>query len=319
LTVDYRLHSVPLNVLLVRAGALGDILLLRGAVAGLRAAGHRVSLLAPSSSGAALVGPGPGEVDGLLPWESAPIASLLAPDGRVAPEVERALAPFAAVIAFTGNALLARGLGAAGARVVAHPPLPPKGGRHAAHWAAQAITAVGASAAIEPPVLAATPQEDTQARPWLDRLPTGFVAVHPGSGSARKNWPSDRFAAVLEALCPDRPWLLVEGPADAEAARSLSRLPGAVPARELPARVLGAVLARAGIVVGNDSGVTHLAAAFGAPTLALFGPTDPAQWAPVGPRIAVARSRDQTMAGLTTPEVMGAARALLSSPRLPCG
>ena len=55
-------------------------------------------------------------------------------------------------------------------------------------------------------------------------------------------------------------------------------------------RTLGAALSRAGLFLGNDSGASHLAAASGAPTLALFGPTDPALWAPVGPSVATLRA-----------------------------
>jgi heptosyltransferase-3 len=77
-------------------------------------------------------------------------------------------------------------------------------------------------------------------------------------------------------------------------------------ARELPVRVLGAVLARAGLYVGNDSGVSHLAGAYGAPTIALFGPTDPALWSPVGPRVSVLRSPTETMAALVLEDVIAA-------------
>jgi ADP-heptose:LPS heptosyltransferase len=52
--------------------------------------------------------------------------------------------------------------------------------------------------------------------------------------------------------------------------------------RDLPLPQLAAKLAAAALYIGNDSGVTHLAAAAGAPTIALFGPTDPATWAPIG-------------------------------------
>jgi ADP-heptose:LPS heptosyltransferase len=48
-------------------------------------------------------------------------------------------------------------------------------------------------------------------------------------------------------------------------------------------------LAQASLYVGNDSGITHLAAAVGTPVLALFGPTDPAVWAPRGEHVRVAR------------------------------
>jgi ADP-heptose:LPS heptosyltransferase len=113
----------------------------------------------------------------------------------------------------------------------------------------------------------------------------------------------------VAALASGRPWLLVEGPADEAAAAPLRALPGAVVARNRPLRELGAILARAGLYVGNDSGITHLAAAWGAPTLALFGPTDPAVWAPLGPRVTSLRSRDGRMDGLAVAEVAAAAHA----------
>jgi ADP-heptose:LPS heptosyltransferase len=86
-----------------------------------------------------------------------------------------------------------------------------------------------------------------------------------------------------------------------------------VHARDLPARVLGAVLAHAGLYVGNDSGVSHLAAAWGAPVLALFGPTDPAQWAPVGPRVKVLRAKDEKMESLERQDVEREAREMLAT------
>jgi heptosyltransferase-3 len=301
------------NVLLIRAGALGDVVLLRTAVAALRASGHSVSLLAPSAPGAVLRGSGPCEVDSVLPWESATFAALLAGDASVSSELCGVLAPFHAVIAYTKSADLRHGLGQAApsAEIVAQPPLPPPAGPHAAAWLAQAVARLGADPAVTPPIFAASEAESAQARPWLDRLEPAFLAVHPGSGARRKNWPAERFASLVEHVADGRPFVLVEGPADAEAAAPAARLPSVVHARELPPRVLGAVLARAGLYVGNDSGISHLAAAWGAPVVTLFGPTDPAQWAPIGPRVRVMRSVDRTMEGLGTDEVVRAAREML--------
>jgi len=301
------------NVLLVRAGALGDVLLLRTAVGALKAAGHSVSLLAPSAAGAALCGRGPAEVDSVLPWESATFTGLLAGDASVSSELCGALAPFQTVIAYTASADLLHGLGQAApsAKVVAQPPLPPQAAPHAAAWLAEAVARLGADPAVTPPTFAASEAESAQARPWLDRLGPGYLAVHPGSGARGKNWPAERFASLVEHVADGRPFLLVEGPADVDAAEPLTRLPSVVHARDLPPRVLGAVLARAGIYVGNDSGISHLAAAWGAPVLALFGPTDPAQWAPVGPRVRVLRAGDGRMESLELEDVVRAAREML--------
>jgi ADP-heptose:LPS heptosyltransferase len=304
-----------LNVLLVRAGALGDVVLLRTAVAALRAAGHSVSLLAPSAPGAALRGHGPCDVDSVLPWESATFAGLLADDANIHSELRDGLAPFHVVIAYTSSEDLVRGLArvAPSAQIVAQAPLPPPSGPHAADWAAQAVTPFAADPAGAPPIFVASETETRQARPWLDRLGPGFLAVHPGSGAARKNWPAQRFASLVERVTAGRPFLLVEGPADVATAASLAAVTSVVRARDLPPRVLGAVLARAALYVGNDSGVSHLAAAWGAPVLALFGPTDPGQWAPVGPRVKVLRAADGRMESLELQDVVQTARRMLGS------
>lgn len=297
-----------LNVLLFRAGALGDILLLRRAVASLRAAGHDVSLLAPSSSGPALVGPGPSEVSGLIDWERADVGGLLAEEVRVAPPLRDALARFDVVVAYTRSEALARGLRSLLPRVVMHDPRPPDRFGHASAWLAQPMGALGIAVADAVPSCEPGGWEGEQAEAWLARLPPAFLAVHPGSGSPAKNWPPSRFDRLAETLSPDRPWLLASGPA--EGAPGLEGR-GAVRMRSPHPRVLGAVLRRAGLFVGNDSGASHLAAAWGAPTLALFGPTDPEVWSPLGPRVRVVRSPSGAMADLHLEEVLTEGRALL--------
>jgi heptosyltransferase-2 len=294
------------EALVVRAGALGDVLLLRRAVAILRRAHRRVLLIAPGPSGAALLGPGPSEVDELFAWERSDLAALLADDGPRGALRER-LRRIGFAVVYSQSADLARNIGLVVPRVVRHDPAP-SGGLHASEWLTRPLDGLGlgvASGDLEP--ILPTEDEDNEARKLLALLPEDFLAIHPGSGSPRKNWPTERFAALVDALTLQRPWLLVEGPADMAAAAPLSCRPGVVVARSLPVRVLGAVLARAGLFIGHDSGVSHLAASWGAPTLALFGPTDPAVWAPVGPRVRVVRAREGRMDSLTVDAVVGAA------------
>ena len=107
--------------------------------------------------------------------------------------------------------------------------------------------------------------------------PGGFAVIHPFSGSARKNWPLERYrelARVLEARLPVR-WCAGSEEALEDAARIADLYE------------LACWLAGASVYIGNDSGITHLAAAAGAPVVALFGPTDPALWAPRGERVRV--------------------------------
>lgn len=106
-----------------------------------------------------------------------------------------------------------------------------------------------------------------------------FLAVHPGSGSPAKNWPIDRWTTLLGRM--RRPFLLVSGEAEAH----LPLWPAYLEMRranQWPLPVLAAALARSTLFVGHDSGVSHLAAAAGARCVLLFGPSDPAVWAPPG-------------------------------------
>jgi heptosyltransferase-3 len=295
------------RVLLVRAGALGDVILLRGTIAALRAAGHEVALLAPPGPGSALVGPGPSEVREFLSWDDPAIARWLA-DTDASPTNGAFLASFDAALAFTRRSDVVAHLLAVIPRVTTRDPSPAAG--HASQWLAEAARELGAVAVPLPPDMVPTEAERAEARPIVARLPPRFLALHPGSGSPAKNWPVDRFAEVARALSPSRPWLLVAGPADEAAAAALGRAPDVVLARSLPPRVLGTVLRDAGCYVGHDSGVSHLAAAFGAPVLALFGPTDPATWAPVGRRVHVLRAHDQSLDELTVDEVVARARTI---------
>lgn len=120
-----------------------------------------------------------------------------------------------------------------------------------------------------------------------------LVLVHPGSGSRHKCAASEVLLPVLEGLEEDFELLLLEGPADHETVTQLlsrmSRHPILV--RDLPLRLLAGLLSRVDLFLGHDSGVTHLAALIGTSTVALFGPTDPARWAPRGPAVTVVQGK----------------------------
>jgi ADP-heptose:LPS heptosyltransferase len=310
-----------LNVLLVRAGALGDVLLLRRAIAALRVAGHRVELLAPAS-GVVLGGRGGSEVERVWSWDSAEVARVLAGDAAHGP-FSAALGSADAVVAYTRSRSLTDALRPRARLLLVHDPAPPARGPHASHWLAQPIATLGVSDGPEPPELTFSGEEQALAEALLRRLPPRFLAFHPGSGSATKNWPAERFLALARQLdghpsLGRPPSLLVLGPAEADGPPAATPLPEAdtpslVVAREPPLRVLGAVLSRAGLYVGNDSGVSHLAAAAGVPTLALFGPTDPGLWAPVGRHVRCLRAPRSRMTELTVDAALEAAREVLGS------
>jgi hypothetical protein len=107
-----------------------------------------------------------------------------------------------------------------------------------------------------------------------------FAVIHPFSSSPRKNWPLEKFCSLARGLERHMPVHWCRGSEDPP-------LPGAVQIDDL--YELACWLARARLYIGNDSGITHLAAAVGTPVLAVFGPTDPAVWAPRGPHVRIAR------------------------------
>jgi heptosyltransferase III len=117
-----------------------------------------------------------------------------------------------------------------------------------------------------------------------------LAIIHPGSGSRHKCVKPEILLEVLEGL-EGFEWLLLQGPADKEMVeRLLLRMPRPpIVLRGLPMRLLAGILLEAKVFIGHDSGVTHLAAFLGIPTIALFGPTNPARWAPRGPAVTVIR------------------------------
>ena len=103
--------------------------------------------------------------------------------------------------------------------------------------------------------------------------PRNAAVIHPLSGSARKNWPTARFIALADRL-----------PLDVEWAARENWL------RFANLRELSTWMAGARLYIGNDSGITHLAAALGVPVVALFCPTDPEVWGPRGSNVRIIRA-----------------------------
>jgi ADP-heptose:LPS heptosyltransferase len=120
-----------------------------------------------------------------------------------------------------------------------------------------------------------------------------FAVIHPFSGSARKNWPMERFREVAARLSIPVRWCA--GPEEA--------IEHAVRFENL--YELACWLASARVYIGNDSGITHLAAAVGVPVVAIFGPSDPAVWAPRGERASVMSSE---LKEITVDEVLESIR-----------
>lgn len=119
------------------------------------------------------------------------------------------------------------------------------------------------------------------------------VILHPGSGSPRKNWPLMRFVEVRARL-RDRGFStrFLLGPAESAFQQELGECSEEIIVPENLVE-LAERLQAAGGLIGNDSGVSHLAAFLGVPTVAVFGPSDPVRWRPVGAHVAVVSPQDE--------------------------
>jgi heptosyltransferase-3 len=128
-----------------------------------------------------------------------------------------------------------------------------------------------------------------------------FAVIHPFSGSARKNWPLERFREVARKLAPPVRWCAgPQEPLPPELMSDATRFENLYE--------LACWLASARVYIGNDSGITHLAAAVGTPVVAVFGGTDAAVWAPRGERMRVLSSG--SLDGIAVDEVLEAARQI---------
>ena len=131
-----------------------------------------------------------------------------------------------------------------------------------------------------------------------------YVLVHPGSGGEAKCWGVENFLALAGELGNV---VFVVGPVEMDrwSAERIERLRAVAPVWVCPELTsLAAAAAGAVAFVGNDSGVAHLAAAVGAATIALFGPTNPTHFAPIGQSVRVVQS--DSLDAVTVADVRGA-------------
>jgi len=133
--------------------------------------------------------------------------------------------------------------------------------------------------------IAAEPTDLGLRRPEVASAAPGAIVVHPGASVPARRWPAARFAEVAARLAGDGHRVVVTGSADerelASAVAAGSGLPdSAMLAGQLDLAELAALVADAALVISNDTGVGHLATAYGTPSVLLFGPTPPARWGP---------------------------------------
>lgn len=197
------------------------------------------------------------------------------------------------------------------------------------HVIEQAIEVVEQAAGdVLPSVLPWLPVDEV-AEAAAARYARPFVLINPGAGWGAKRWPIERYAEVVHSLCSDGYAVLANaGPKELLLVQELVRLTGGVVQPVTPDLTeLIAITRRTALTIAGDTGPLHLACALGRPVVGIFGPTDPARNGPFGCDFRVLRHpesrrdhsrRSEPEAGLLTitPEaVIEAARELLEKRR----
>ncbi|MCK6528746.1 hypothetical protein L6R50_14690 [Myxococcota bacterium] len=286
------------GTVVVRGGALGDVLLALPLLRALRARPESspVVFFAPSRGGRLAA-----EVGLADRWER-----LDAPDFEE--RLGRAVAAATDVVWLRGDVEARRpGMEAAGVRVAGGDPHP-RGGVHVSDHLLALAGLPGPADAAPMDLPSGSMGRGSAALRTAGLDPSRAVALAPGSGKVATRWPAPRFAALAEALTGKgwQPYWLM-GPVEMELDSAPPR-GGPVLAPQDPLETAG-LLAAGRAYAGNDTGTTHLAAAAGAPTLALFFATDPRAYAPRGNVRVLAGGGGG--AGGGPPAVADAERALL--------
>lgn len=288
------------RILVLRGGALGDFIVTLPALAALRERWPSARIELAGNATAAQLAVTRGLLDAAHSQHEARWARLFGADALPG-DFAAWLAAFDLVLSYwpDPDGELSRRFPARPGQVFLSAPAQPARTPAAAHFSAP-LQSLGLEPATR--FLRLTPA--TASAPA-----TGPIVFHPGSGSPQKNWPFDRWVGLIEEM-PTASVIL----GDAELERWTPLLTQGVigaPLINRPLPDLVELLARCRLYVGHDSGISHLAAACGARCVLLFGPTDPAMWAPPSPRVQVLQ-RGPTLDAIAADEVKSAIAAALA-------
>ena len=307
------------RILVIRGGAIGDFILTLPTIGALRQRWPSARLEILGYPRIAALVDGRHYADAIRSIDAAAMARFFVPESDLDPSLASYLASFDLVLSYLYDPddIFSTNLRRAGVRRLLCASSKPDREHAAAHFA-RPLAELGLRVESYPRLFPSA-ADHAFADSFFSQLAISnsqpnarLIAVHPGSGGEHKVWPANRWAAVIHWLrqqaCTGI--LLVGGEADADARRALAPFDLPV-AWNLPLPQLAAVLERCTQFAGHDSGITHLASAVGIPTLALFGPTSPDIWAPLGPRVRVV-SASGAMDTLSVEAVIAALQEMLS-------
>jgi heptosyltransferase-3 len=283
------------RILVIRGGAIGDFILTLPAIAALRRQFPEAYLEVLGYPHIAQLAVAGGLVNRVQSIEAGALAGFFARGGELVENLADYFSEFDVILSYLydPDGIFETNVGlCTGAQFIVGPHRADEAARlHAARVYLQPLERLAIFDADPVPRLALSPRS-----PGISNQPqvTNLLAVHPGSGSERKNWPEPKWAELLQNLMNSTEFvlLLVGGEAEGERLQRLAaRLPSARRrlAQSLPLAELAHLLAACRAFVGHDSGISHLAAALGLPGLVLWGDTVEEVWRPASEKVVVVR------------------------------
>ena len=294
------------RILVIRGGAIGDFILTLPAIKLLRENFPGAHLEILGYRHIIALAEGRAYADATRSIEYGPMAGFFVPRSVLAPDLVEYFASFQQVVSylFDPDGFFEANLRRAGVKNLLPAYAKIDDSEHAARQLARPLQSLALYIEDHAATVHPSAEDAAFADEFLGANDAPVIALHPGSGSPRKNWPLENWIALgtwLLARAPQPRLLLIGGEADhaqLDALTAAWRGAPVLPARDLPLPHLAALLARCRLFLGHDTGISHLAAAAGAPCLLLFGPTDPAVWAPANPHVSLIAAPSGDLAAL---------------------
>jgi heptosyltransferase-2 len=292
------------RILTIRGGAIGDFILTLPALKTLREAHPNADIEILGYKHIAVLAEDRFYAQRVRSIESAPLSRFFAKDADLPDELAKHFTGFDLIITYLydPDLIFETNLRRSGAQKIVRGPAKIENSSHASRQLARPIEELGLPISNFASKLYPSNEDRHCAREFLGGLEAPVVAFHPGSGSHEKNWPLQNWIGLGNDFLRDftGSLLIVSGEADEDQIGQLESIwqnPRVRFAKHLPLPDLAAALENT-IFVGHDSGISHLAAAAGAKCILLFGPTDPAVWAPLNEDARVVRAPNGDLRGL---------------------
>jgi len=294
------------RVLVIRGGAIGDFILTLPALKVLRDAHPSAHIEILGYKHIAALAENRFYAQAVRSIEYGSLSSFFAKNSELPTDLANFFSSFDLILSYLydPDGIFENNLRLSGAKNLVRGPARIETAKHPARQLAQPLEELGLRVDDFAARIFPSNADRSAAEKFISGFPHPLVVFHPGSGSETKNWPLENWIDIGNHLLARTDFrgsiVVVSGEADEIQVRQLRTIwrNGRVQfAENLPLPELSALFANT-IFLGHDSGISHLAAAAGANCILLFGPTDPAVWAPANPRAHIIRAPQNDLRAL---------------------